>query len=88
MAQVASGAVPVRNGDEAATLLRALVDVARLESGDPTSTTVVAHVGSDAMARVVALRDAARAAIDATVSGTAVAAYDTPGHDSSSTPPT
>lgn len=92
MAQIAAGQIPVRNGDEAATLLRALVDVARLESGDPTSNTVVAHLGTDAMARVIALRDQARAAIDATttmptsdvMSRAATAAHDIPGHD----PPT
>ncbi|HKE51286.1 MAG TPA: hypothetical protein VKE25_07230, partial [Actinomycetes bacterium] len=63
MGRVVSGQIPVRNGDEAATLLRALVDVARIEAGQPTGTTVVAHLGSSAMAEVLALRDQARAAL-------------------------
>ena len=60
VAQVVAGHIPVRNADEAAQLLRALVDVARLESGDPTSTALVAHVGATATAQVLALRDQAR----------------------------
>ena len=58
-----SGKVPIRNGDEAATLLRALVDVARIEAGEATSTAVVAHVGAGAAAEVLALRDQARRAL-------------------------
>jgi hypothetical protein len=61
--QIVAGRIPVRNGEEAATLLRALVDVARLESGESTSNTLVAHVGAGAAAEVRALRDQARAAI-------------------------
>ena len=61
--RVDRGEIPVRNGDEAASLIRALVDVARLEAGQSTSTSVIAHVGTDSAARVLALRDQARAAL-------------------------
>jgi len=61
--QIVAGRIPVRNGEEAAVLLRALVDVARLESGESTSNTLVAHVGAGAAAEVRALRDQARAAL-------------------------
>ena len=56
---------------EAAELLRALVDVARLEAGQPTSASIVAHVGREAAAGVLALREQARAALG---ESTAVAA--------------
>lgn len=46
-----------------AAWLRALVDVARLEAGEPTSASVVAHVGRDAVAAVVAAREEARRAL-------------------------
>jgi hypothetical protein len=54
--------------------VRVLVDVARMEEGQPTSTSLVAHVHA---ADVLALRDQARAALSAT----ATAAEDIPGHD-------
>lgn len=63
VAQVVAGKVPMRNADEAATLLRALVDVARLEAGQSTSNAVVAHVGPNAVASILELRDQARAAL-------------------------
>ena len=63
MGRIVQGAIPIRNGDEAASLLRALVDVARLEAGESTSNTLVAHVGAGAAAEVIALRDQARAAL-------------------------
>lgn len=63
LGQIVAGRIPIRNGDEAATLLRALVDVARIEAGEATDTRVVAHVGADAMREVLALRDQARAAL-------------------------
>ena len=60
MGLVATGAVPIRHADDAASLLRVLVDVARLEEGAPTSTSVVAHVST---ADVMELRRQARAAL-------------------------
>jgi hypothetical protein len=52
--KVATGAVQVKRGDEAAALLRAVVDVARMEGGEPTSASVVAHMSSEAMAARIA----------------------------------
>jgi hypothetical protein len=43
---VLDGSIPVRNGSEAADVIRVLVDVARLESGQPTSTSIVGHLTS------------------------------------------
>jgi hypothetical protein len=60
LGRIAAGQVPIRNAGEAADLLRALVDVARLEAGEATSTAIVAHVGAGATAEVLALRDQAR----------------------------
>jgi hypothetical protein len=81
VAQVVAGKVPMRNADEAATLLRALVDVARLEGGESTDMRVVAHIGADATAAVLALRDQARRAIGMAgvvdVSAAATAVVDT-----------
>jgi hypothetical protein len=61
----------VSSGDQRvpdpAAWLRVLVDVARLEAGEATSATLVAHVGSDAAARVMALQQQARAALSSTV---------------------
>lgn len=48
--KVLTGAIPVRNGAEAADLLRALVDIGRLESGDATRTVAVAHLSGPALA--------------------------------------
>ena len=39
MGEVAAGRIPIRNADEAATLLRVVVDIARLEAGQVTSAT-------------------------------------------------
>jgi hypothetical protein len=63
LGRIVTGGIPIRNGAEAAELLRALVDVARLEAGESTSNTVVAHVGPGAVTAVLALRDQARAAL-------------------------
>lgn len=52
--KIASGAIEVRRGDEAAALLRAVVDVARMEGGEPTSASVVAHMSSGDMAARIA----------------------------------
>jgi hypothetical protein len=66
LGRIGTGAIPVRNGDEAAALLRALVDIARLEEGQATSHTLTAHLSTEAaVARVAAIRDAAKVAIDA-----------------------
>jgi hypothetical protein len=92
LARIAAGQIPIRNGDEAATLLRAMVDIARLEEGQPTSTAVIAHVGRSATADVLALRDQARRALGVGIdddqdndrtpaSPAATAADDIPGHD-------
>jgi hypothetical protein len=60
LGRLARGEIPIRNAGEAADLVRVLVDVARIESGDPTSQSIVAHVG---VAEVQALRDQARQAL-------------------------
>lgn len=60
MGKVVAGTVKVR---DPAAWVRVLVDIARAEEGLPTSTSVVAHVGTDAVARALALRDEARAAL-------------------------
>lgn len=61
LARLAAGVIVVKRGDEAAALLRVLVDVARIEAGEHTSATLVGHVStSDAVARVVELRERAR----------------------------
>jgi hypothetical protein len=61
MGKVVRGEIKVR---DPATLIRVLVDIARAEEGLPTGpTTIVAHVGTDAVARAMALRDEARAAL-------------------------
>ena len=76
LGRISAGQVPVRNAGEAADLLRALVDVARLEAGQATSTSVVAHVGSTATAEVLALRDRARTMLGTGMASTALAAGD------------
>lgn len=86
LSRIASGDIVVKRGDEAAALLRALVDVARLEAGEATSHTLRATVDQgEAVAAVIALRDRARSAIGATSSGSASAtalAADDPGSSS------
>jgi hypothetical protein len=74
--RIVAGSIPLRNGSEAAELLRALVDVARLEAGQATSASAVLHVGADATARVLALRDQARAALGMGGEAVALAADD------------
>jgi hypothetical protein len=66
--RVVRGDVPVRNGGEAAELLRALVDVGRLEAGDATRTVAVAHLSGPALAarlRELQVSAAVQAADDA-----------------------
>lgn len=65
--RVARGEIPVRNGDEAATLVRTFVDIARLEAGQATSHSVHATISpADALARIEELQRAARQALSAT----------------------
>lgn len=47
MSQVITGLIPVRNGSEAAELIKCAVDIARLESGEATSLTVQASMTTD-----------------------------------------
>jgi hypothetical protein len=62
--RVARGEVKVRHAQDASELIRVLVDVARLEKGEPTSATVIAHVDSATIAaRVGQLQAQARAAL-------------------------
>jgi len=71
--RVLRGDVPVRNGDEAASLLRALVDIGRIESGDATRTVAIAHLSGPALAqrlRELQVSAAVSAADDATPAGT------------------
>jgi hypothetical protein len=49
--RVVRGDIPVRNGSEAADLMRALVDIGRLESGDAQRTVAVAHLTGPALAQ-------------------------------------
>lgn len=60
--RVTRGEQAVRDPD---AWVRVLVDVARLEAGESTSNAIVAHVGARATDHVLALRDQARAALDA-----------------------
>jgi hypothetical protein len=63
MARLLSGEIRLRSADVAPTV-RALVDIVRLESGEATSTALVAHVDAAAVAaRVGALQRQARAAL-------------------------
>jgi hypothetical protein len=71
--RVARGEQAVR---DPADWVRVLVDVARLEAGEVTSASVVAHVGREAAAAVIALRDRARAAVEVGPSSSALAADD------------
>ena len=48
--QVERGEIQVRHGEDAASLVRVLVDVARLELGEHTSASVVAHISGPALA--------------------------------------
>jgi hypothetical protein len=60
--RVVVGEIPVRNATEAATLIRVLVDVARLEDNQPVHTSLVAHMSSEDVAeRLRQLQHAARA---------------------------
>jgi hypothetical protein len=77
--RVTRGEIPVRHAGDAAELVRVLVDIARLEAGQPTSASVVAHLTSDAArARLAELRAMAGEVLQPAVSSTAVAAEDGP----------
>lgn len=57
---VTAGTVPIRHGSDAAELVRVLVDVARLASGQPTSTSAIVHMSAaDARARLAELAELA-----------------------------
>lgn len=76
IARVTRGDIPVRNGDEAAALLRAFVDVARLEAGEATAHSIHATIDrGEAVARVAALQARAREVL-----GAAAVAVDDAGH--------
>lgn len=65
LARIASGEIKVR-GEDAAALLRAVHEIARLEAGQATSHALVGHVSqADSVARVVELQRQARAVLDA-----------------------
>jgi hypothetical protein len=71
MSRVLTGDIPVRNGDEAAALLRVLVDVARLEAGEATAHSLHATISTEqAVERIGRLQEAARQAISTTSSPT------------------
>ncbi len=72
IARVAAGEVPVRHAGDAAALVTALVDVARLEAGEATSHVIAARVNVDATAdRVRALQEQARQALASGAASTA-----------------
>ena len=72
LGRIGTGDIPIRNGDEAAALLRALVDIARLEEGQATSHTITAHLSTtEAIARVQELQARARLPLSATAQAAA-----------------
>lgn len=84
LGRVATGQVPIRHASDAAELVRVLVDIARLEAGQPTSTSLVAHLTSaDARARLAELRQLAGEVLNPSpvLSAAATAAVDDPGAD-------
>jgi hypothetical protein len=63
MGRLLVGEIKLRGAD-VAPVLRALVDIARLESGEPTTAALVAHVDAATVAsRVSELQRQARAAL-------------------------
>ena len=71
LSRVLTGDIPVRNGDEAAALLRVMVDVARLEAGQATGHTITATLSTkEAVERVEQLQRQARATIASSTSST------------------
>lgn len=64
LGELVGGRIKVRHGEDAAALLRALVDIARLEAGEATSVHLSAHLsGEDAASRVAELRRRAAATV-------------------------
>lgn len=54
--RIATGEIPIRNGSEAAEILRVTVDIARLEAGQATSQTAhIAMSAADVQARLADL---------------------------------
>jgi uncharacterized protein (UPF0254 family) len=74
MARMLSGEIRLRSADVAPTV-RALVDILRLEAGEPTSAALVAHVSSAEVAdRVAQLQAQARAALTMAAADASLAA--------------
>src|SRR4051812_26149005 len=91
IARVSRGEIRLRSAD-VANWVRTLVDVARLESGQPTATSVVAHLShEEVIERVRTLQASARAALARTGRPPPDASSDKsdeepdPGEDSAST---
>ena len=70
LARVAAGEVRARHVGDVAELLRVCVDVARLEAGEATSSSIVAHVGT--REAVAELRARARAIVASSVADVTV----------------
>lgn len=84
LARVAAGEIPVRHAGDAAELVRALHEVARLETGQPTAIRADVKVdASVALDRLAALQQTARATLGALDAGTSatVSAADDAGPD-------
>lgn len=75
--RVARGDVPIRNGSEAADLIRALVDIGRLEGGEAQRSVAIAHLSGPALA--TRLRELQRDDVSAAVSAVADRAIDVQG---------
>jgi hypothetical protein len=61
IARVGRGEIKIRHAADAAELLKVLTDIARLEAGEPTSASLVAHVDAGTVAaRVAELQAEAR----------------------------
>lgn len=73
LARIASGSIRLRGADVAA-VLRVCVDIARLEEGQATSQTLVAHLSGDAVrSRVADLQRQARSILSTSATATAAA---------------
>jgi hypothetical protein len=82
IARVSSGEVPFRHAGDAAEWVRVMVDVARLEAGQATSQSVVAHLTAEATAaRFAELQQRARDVLGVSSSPAVLAAGDIPGRD-------
>lgn len=56
IARVTNGDIPIRHGGDAAELLRALVDIARLEEGQATSHVLHGSISAELGERITALQ--------------------------------